>query len=1371
MGNHVSHPVATSLDVIVTDVPDFTLSKRLGSARFLKTLRGRGPSGQPTVLKVFVKPEPDFDVSVEIRRAQAESRAIAGISGLCGYTSVFETDKAVFLMRPFFHSNLYDRISTRPFLHVLERKWIAFQLISALHQCHARKVRHGDIKSENVMVTSWNSVHLTDFASFKPPTLPVDNPSEFVYFFDARSRRTCYLAPERFQEDEVLELTDAMDIFSLGCVIAELFLEGRVLFNLSQLLKYRRGEHSPLPDLEAIEDEGIRLSAHISDVQRLDRVVPYLLWVVQNVAAPSVQSLALRTLTQILASIKSIASEDMGLFTELLFPLFSRLVCHPEPVLRATFAYCLADLADACVQFLDLGNVIAEREQVHRDGGYLMLQTPDIILAEIQRTFLDYLQTLLSDENVFVRRAVLSKVSRFCVFFGRQIANDVILSHIITYLNDKDPLLRSALFESMAGVSAVAGERSLQEYILPLLLPSLHQDPSPMVVERVLDALSAIANLKQLNKIQLRDIVRQCAPFLIHPSAFLRSAAVSTVCECASALNDLDVMCLLMPSLTPYFVSPAPPFVVGLTPLHLMHMLISPIKHSTMYQLKAPADQQSKAGGLRHRGSMPSGESAKLALIRPILRQAAAASEDALATSDSNLPPFQNGRRISMQSLRIAPHTVFLTPDLANSGPSTRRNGTSAAHGQRRAQSMILDASYVVPGAHAAFSGVEHRSNSMGMAEWDAVNRFGPGHHRASDPTALRQRTGSNASIHSTSSQGGGSSLPLKARAETSTVNATITASLSRGTSPFSPRRGVNGGGGGGPSGLAAGLTLRNEWANQHEGKNWYVRELLATKAREGTSPYLAAAGSAVPPPAPVPAPAAGADLASWRPKGALLALFTEHTGAVNHVAVSGDSSIIVSVSSDGCMKVWDVSRVCRNLGVKSRITHRVGGVVRAAVFLADAPHVVAAASETGAVHVVALNVRARSARTLHKHALPPGEGAVALAHYRTDGESVLLVASTASALYGFRAGTSEVAFTLACPPAYGMISSLLVDPRPTGPAAWALVGTMRGILVLFDLRFRTAVAAWTHPARSRVHALTAHAGDPDSVLVACGRGEVSVWHLSTQRCTHLFTRYPAPAIVAAVTVAAGGDAAAAAAAATASAGSPQRTRHGGMARATTPPSPATASGGGSGGWSYQALVSPKASDFVLNSTRVFEETQATEGVFAIAAGPGSSTGRGGSSSGGQRVFMAGSDRRVRWWDPQSGTGAQVIGRDEAGGEGSGLAAVYAAADCDVVRVTVESVGPVSAAAQGDAGPGATAAAAGAGRGGARARTGSGTAPAAAPPSSTGSGSSSSVGFTLGEGRAAATEHRDAITGVAVVSHPQPLLVTCSRDGTIRLWK
>ena len=158
---------------------------------------------------------------------------------------------------------MYDRLSTRPFLEDIEKKWLAYQLLCAIRDCHAQEIYHGDIKTENLLVTSWNWLYLTDFSSsFKPTTLPEDNPADFSFYFDTSSRRTCYIAPERFttdtQPDSSHELNWAMDMFSAGCVIAEMFLEGPI-FSLSQIFKYRSGDYSPeLAHVNKIEDQDVR---------------------------------------------------------------------------------------------------------------------------------------------------------------------------------------------------------------------------------------------------------------------------------------------------------------------------------------------------------------------------------------------------------------------------------------------------------------------------------------------------------------------------------------------------------------------------------------------------------------------------------------------------------------------------------------------------------------------------------------------------------------------------------------------------------------------------------------------------------------------------------------------------------------------------------------------------------------------------------------------------------------------------------------------------------------------------------------------------------------------------------------------------------
>lgn len=167
-------------------------------------------------------------------------------------------------------------MSTRPFLTPIEKKWITFQVLCALHQCHKQKICHGDIKLENILITSWNWILLSDFASFKPTYLPEDNPADYSYFFDTSRRRTCYIAPERFVKSFANETKDnpivgdgpivgnllpEMDIFSAGCALLELWTEGTgtAPFEFSQLLTYRNGENEMvMKHLKNIEDDNLR---------------------------------------------------------------------------------------------------------------------------------------------------------------------------------------------------------------------------------------------------------------------------------------------------------------------------------------------------------------------------------------------------------------------------------------------------------------------------------------------------------------------------------------------------------------------------------------------------------------------------------------------------------------------------------------------------------------------------------------------------------------------------------------------------------------------------------------------------------------------------------------------------------------------------------------------------------------------------------------------------------------------------------------------------------------------------------------------------------------------------------------------------------
>ncbi|XP_044471517.1 serine/threonine-protein kinase VPS15-like [Mangifera indica] len=270
MGNKIARTTQVSAsEYYLHDLPssyNLVLKEVLGRGRFFKSILCKHDEGL-VLVKVYFKRGDYIDLREYERRLSyiRETFRVIDHPHVWPFQFWQETDKAAYLLRQYFFNNLHDRLSTRPFLTHVEKKWLAFQLLIAVKQCHEKGICHGDIKCENVLVTSWNWLYLADFASFKPTYIPYDDPSDFSFFFDTGGRRLCYLAPERFYEHggemqvtQDAPLKSSMDIFAVGCVIAELFLEGQPLFELSQLLAYRRGQYDPSQHLEKIPDSGIR---------------------------------------------------------------------------------------------------------------------------------------------------------------------------------------------------------------------------------------------------------------------------------------------------------------------------------------------------------------------------------------------------------------------------------------------------------------------------------------------------------------------------------------------------------------------------------------------------------------------------------------------------------------------------------------------------------------------------------------------------------------------------------------------------------------------------------------------------------------------------------------------------------------------------------------------------------------------------------------------------------------------------------------------------------------------------------------------------------------------------------------------------------
>lgn len=144
-----------------------------------------------------------------------------------------------------------------PKLSMIEKKWFVFQLLCAVSQIHKESFVHGDLKPENVLITSYNQLYVTDIVSYKPTYIQSEDITDYNQRFgNLDNNRRCYMAPERFCGENYNDslkgyhrLERSMDIFSAGCVIAEILMES-TLFELATLKNYKRGTFNPKAQLD-----------------------------------------------------------------------------------------------------------------------------------------------------------------------------------------------------------------------------------------------------------------------------------------------------------------------------------------------------------------------------------------------------------------------------------------------------------------------------------------------------------------------------------------------------------------------------------------------------------------------------------------------------------------------------------------------------------------------------------------------------------------------------------------------------------------------------------------------------------------------------------------------------------------------------------------------------------------------------------------------------------------------------------------------------------------------------------------------------------------------------------------------------------------
>ncbi|KAJ1676550.1 Serine/threonine-protein kinase, partial [Spiromyces aspiralis] len=192
-------------------------------------------------------------------------------------------------------------------------------------------------------------------------------------------------------------------------------------------------------------------------------------------------------------------------------------------------------------------------------------------IIALQLQFRNTIGHLLADSSAEVKRALLASLPRLCFFFHRSSiavdsasakhgpavpwdaaendTRDFLLSHIITYLNDRDSwLLRSHFFEAIVGIALLVGRHALEEYILPLMNQAM-ADSEEYVIGSVLRAFTRLAEGGLLGKHSVREKVREVAPLLVHPNPWLRECALRFIEAGGNVLPEIDHLVVISPAI------------------------------------------------------------------------------------------------------------------------------------------------------------------------------------------------------------------------------------------------------------------------------------------------------------------------------------------------------------------------------------------------------------------------------------------------------------------------------------------------------------------------------------------------------------------------------------------------------------------------------------------------------------------------------------------------------------------------------------------------------------------------------------------------------------------------------------------------------
>lgn len=275
----------------------------------------------------------------------------------------------------------------------------------------------------------------------------------------------------------------------------------------------------------------VESSPSVMSEYTIDRLLPYIMQLIAK-SESRVKALCVSSLKSVLSHIDKLQPGDANVFIDYILPSLQPLAYDNSTLVRISLASHISELAQISKRFLD----VEDKESNDK-------------LNLLQEAFGAIVSQLLIDPNNNVRRAILNEnISKLCDFFGKEKTDEVILSHIITFLNDKgDFRLRAAFFENINRIGT-----SLGPYYAPVVKPLMQKglaDSEEIVIFTCLKAITSMTEVGLLTKDVVYELFQEAVPLLSFPNKWIRNAVINFVLVLSKSDLSFDFNRRILPAI------------------------------------------------------------------------------------------------------------------------------------------------------------------------------------------------------------------------------------------------------------------------------------------------------------------------------------------------------------------------------------------------------------------------------------------------------------------------------------------------------------------------------------------------------------------------------------------------------------------------------------------------------------------------------------------------------------------------------------------------------------------------------------------------------------------------------------------------------